>query len=191
LEKLWEPPAAGDQGERRIRIEGTATGVHVEGYPSSCRIYFHLPARGELPEVKLTVSSGVETRPSNDLLHGEKAGSFGALLIGSEASIYTSDPWNRSSSLLPKEKSKQLKQPENTLPRVGSHHGEWVDACKGKGKTFSSFDIGGPLTELIQLANIAGIIGEPFHYDPIAGEIKDHAGASSLLHRQYREGWSL
>ena len=192
LDKLWETPAGGDKTAHRIRIEGKATGVHAEGYPSASRIHFHLPARGDtLPAVKLTVSSGVEMRPSNDLLHGEKAGSFGALLIGTEASIYTSDPWNRSSSLLPKAKAKELEQPDKTLPRVGSHHQEWVDACKGKGKTFSSFAIGGPLTEMIQLANVAGIVGEPFHYDPLTGEIADNPKASALLHREYRKGWSL
>ncbi|MFT5854938.1 MAG: hypothetical protein ACI8XO_002186, partial [Verrucomicrobiales bacterium] len=59
------------------------------------------------------------------------------------------------------------------------------------GKTFSSFDIGGPLTELIQLANIASIVGEPFHYDPLTGKISDNPKASALLHREYRKGWSL
>ena len=81
--------------------------------------------------------------------------------------------------------------PQHAPKRQGDHHREWVDACKGKGQTFSSFDIGGPLTELIQLANIAGIVGEPFHYNPLAGEINDHAGAKRLLHRQYRKGWSI
>lgn len=191
LEKLWEAALDGDKSERRIRVEGESTGVHAEGYPSSSRIHFHLPARGNLPAVKLTVSSGVDTRPAKELLHGETAGSYGALLIGSKASIYTGDPWNRSSSLLPKEKSKDLKQPDKTIPRVGGHHREWIDACKGKGKTFSSFDIGGPLTELIQLANIASIVGEPFHYDPLTGKISDNPKASALLHREYRKGWSL
>lgn len=191
MEKLWESALDREESDRVIRIEGEATGVHEEGYPLSVRVHFHLPARGDLPPVKLTVSSGVDVRPSADLVHGEKVGSFGALLVGSEASIYSSDPWNRTSALLPKEKFKELKGPDKTLPRVKSHHDEWIDACKGKGATFSSFDIGGPLTELIQLANIAGQVGEPFHYDPMTGEISGSAAASALLHREYRKGWVL
>ena len=174
-----------------IRIEGEATGVHEEGYPASMRVHYHLPARGDLPPVRLTVSSGVDTRPAKELVLGEEVGSFGALLIGSKASIYSSDPWNRSSSLLSRDKFKDLKEPDKTLPRGTSHHDEWIGACKGKGKTFSSFDIGGPLTELIQLANIAGQVGEPFHYDPVTGEISDNAKANDLLHRDYRNGWIL
>ncbi len=189
LEKLWEAAPDGAKDARLIRISGEANGVHEEGYPMSSRVHFELPARGDLPPVKLTVSSGADMRPAKDLLHGEGIGSFGALLIGSKASIYSSNPWNQSSSLLPK--NKEFKGPEKTIPRVGSHHREWIDACKGQGKTFSSFDIGGPLTELIQLANLAGLVGEPFHYDPVAGEIKDHPVASGLLHRPYRKGWTL
>ncbi len=186
LKQLWEPG-----GDRAIRVEGEATGVHDEGYPSASRVVFDIPARGELPPVKLTVSSGVEHRPAGEMLHGETAGSFGALLVGTEASIYTADPWNRSSSLLPKGKADTVEQPPKSLPRTGSHHGEWVAACKGEGETFSSFAIGGPLTELIQLANIGGIVGEPFTYDPLTGEVAGSERAAALLHREYREGWSL
>ncbi len=189
LEKLWEAAPNGVKGSRLIKISGEANGVQREGYPSSSRVHFELPARGDLPPVKLTVSSGAEMRPDKDLLHGEGVGSFGALLIGSKASIYSSNPWNTSSSLIGKKT--EIKGPEKTIPRISSHHQEWIDACKGKGTTFSSFDIGGPLTELIQLANLAGVVGEPFHYDPIAGEIKDHPVASGLLHRPYRKGWSI
>lgn len=189
LQKLWEAASKESKEARLIRISGWATGVNVEGYPGASRVQFEMPARGDLPPVKLTVSSGESVRPSKDLLHGHGVGSFGALLVGSKGSIYSSNPWNTSSTILNKKNG--LKEPPRTLPRGVDHHREWIDACKGKGKTFSPFDIGGPLTELIQLANIGGIVGEPFHYDPISGKITDHAVASSLLHRPYRKGWTL
>ena len=37
--------------------------------------------------------------------------------------------------------------PPESLPRTQSHQWEWIEACKGNRKTFSSFDMGGPLTE--------------------------------------------
>ena len=91
--------------------------------------------------------------------------------------------------LLPK--GSGVEEPEKTLPRGVNHHREWIDACKGQGDTFSPFSIGGPLTELIQLTSIAGITGETFHYHPLTGEIPDSEKASAMLHRTYREGWSL
>ena len=162
LQKLWEVASKEAKESRLIRISGGATGVNVEGYPGASRVQFEMPARGDLPPVKLTVSSGESMRPSKDLLHGHGVGSFGALLVGSRGSIYSSNPWNTSSTILNRKNG--LKEPPRTLPRGVDHHREWIDACKGKGKTFSPFDIGGPLTELIQLANIGGIVGEPFHY---------------------------
>ena len=188
LEQLWRGKAADGN---RIRIEGEAKGRHEEGYPGSVRVTFHLPARGDLPPVKLTVSNGKDMRPSQDLLPGQSFGSFGSLLVGTEASIYSSDPWNRTSSLHPREKGKKLKEPEESLPRRVGHWNEWIAACKGQGEPFSSFAMGGPLTELIQLANIAGRVGKTFTYDPISGEIPDNSRASDLLHREYRKGWTL
>ena len=185
LGKLWEPSPDAPS----IKIEGEAVGVNLEGYPQAMKVHFHIPARGELPPVKLTVSSGVAMRPPKELLHGEKLEAFGSLLIGSKASIYSSNPWNTTSMLLPK--GSGVEEPEKTLPRGVNHHREWIDACKGQGDTFSPFSIGGPLTELIQLTSIAGITGETFHYHPLTGEIPDSEKASAMLHRTYREGWSL
>ena len=193
LERLWESNLLEGKAAdgSRIRIEGESKGGHEEGYPSSIRVTFHLPARGDLPPVKLTVSNGKDMRPSQDLLPDQPFGSYGSLLVGTEASIYSSDPWNRTSSLHPREKGKKLKEPEETLPRRVGHWNEWIAACKGKGEPFSSFAMGGPLTELILLANIAARVEGAFTYDPIRGEISDNSRASDLLHREYRTGWTL
>ncbi|MFH1921005.1 MAG: hypothetical protein ABIP48_14135, partial [Planctomycetota bacterium] len=42
-----------------------------------------------------------------------------------------------------------------TLPRNPNHGKEWLDACRGEGKTFSDFDVGGKLTEI----GLAGAVG--------------------------------
>ena len=81
--------------------------------------------------------------------------------------------------------------PPKSLPRVKSQQWEWIEACKGNGKTFSSFDIGGPLTELAQLANLATLVEGPIEYDTLSGRILNSEPASTLLHREYRKGWSL
>lgn len=139
--------------------------------------------------MKLTVSSGVPMRPAKELLHGQNPGGFGALLIGPKASIYSSNPWNTSSALIGKKGD--VKEPEKTIPRGAHHHREWIEACNGKGESFSPFSIGGPLTELVPQANIGGIAGEPFTYDPATGEISGSEKASALLHRECRKGWTL
>jgi len=92
---------------------------------------------------------------------------------------------------LPKSEFADFRGPDKMLPREPGHYDEWIEGSKGRGETFSSFAIGGPLTELIQLANVAATVSEPFEYDTLSGEILDNPKASQLLHREYREGWTL
>ena len=191
LEKLWHPDPDQPRPERvMIRISGEGSEVDVEGYPRSLIVHFEFPARGDLPPAKLTLYSGGKL-PPEEVLRGEPMTKWGALLIGPEASIYSDCPWNTRYALLPKSEFVDFKGPDKTLPREPGHYDEWIEASKGRGETFSSFAIGGPLTELIQLANVAATVNEPFGYDTLSGEILDSPKASQLLHREYREGWTL
>jgi hypothetical protein len=64
------------------------------------------------------------------------------LLVGSKGSIYSDCPWNTRFVLLPKAKYQNIKAgPPETIPVSVGHHREWVEACKGKGKTFSPFEL--------------------------------------------------
>jgi hypothetical protein len=47
------------------------------------------------------------------------------------------------------------------------------------------------LTEFILLANVAATVGEPFEYDTLSGQVLNHPVANGLLHREYRDGWTL
>ena len=109
-------------------------------------------------------------------------------------SVYTelSDcPWNTRYQILPKKQFEDFAGPERTLPRGKGHHAEWIEACKGRGESFSSFQIGAPMTELIQLGNAAVLIGEPCEFDTLSGQIINRPDANRHLHRQYRDGWTL
>jgi hypothetical protein len=66
-----------------------------------------------------------------------------------------------------------------------------VEACKGNGTTFSPFEVGGPLTELMQLANLATLVDGPLDFDTVSGRIVNNNQADGLLRREYRKGWSL
>ncbi len=190
LEQLWQKSM--NPGARKvvIRLQAWPSEVDAEGYPSSLKVVLDLPARGALPPVKLTFYA--KEKPSEDLMLGHKRGGWGDLLVGSKGSIYSDNPWNAHYVLLPEAKFEDFKGgPPESLPRVKSHQKEWIDACKGQGKTFSSFDLGGPLTELAQLANLATLVEGPIEYDTLSGKILNSKPASALLHREYREGWSL
>jgi predicted dehydrogenase len=188
LEQLWNPPAGQTTG--KIVVQAYPSEVDQEGYPRSLRAVFDLPARGPLSPVKLTLYA--KEKPSEELLLGYPRGGWGDLLVGSKGSIYSDDPWNQRYVLLPETQFENFKGgPPESLPRVDSHHREWVQACRGVGRTFSSFAIGGPLTELMQLANLATLVAGPIEYDILSGRILNSEPAAQLLHRPYRAGWSL
>jgi predicted dehydrogenase len=189
LEQLWQKSANPDAKKVVIRLQAWPSEVDAEGYPTSLKVVMDLPARGAMPPVKTTWYA--KEKPSQDLLLGFPRGGWGDLLVGSKGSIYSENPWNAGYVLLPEKQFEGFKGPPESLPRVKSHQGEWIEACKGNGKTFSSFDIGGPLTELAQLANLATLVEGPIEYDTLSGKILNSKPASNLLHREYRKGWSL
>jgi hypothetical protein len=190
LEQLWNFPA-GQKPERIvIRVEAKPSEVDVEGYPRSMKAVMDLPARGDLPPVKLTLYAAV--KPPEELMLGWPQSKWGDLLVGSKGSLHSECPWNTRYVLLPESKFDGFKGgPPETLPRNDNHHREWVRACTGQGKTFSSFDIGGPLTELMQLVNLATLVEGPVEYDTVSGRVLNNESANQLVHREYRKGWAL
>jgi hypothetical protein len=186
LQELWDPkknPGA------TLRVEAKPSERDAEGYPASMIATVEIPARGSLPPVKLTLYA--KAKPSEDLLLEHPRGEWGDLLVGKDGSIYSNCPWNTRYALLPRKKFEDHKSgPPETLPVSVGHHREWVEACKGNGKTFSGFEIGGPLTELMQLVNVATLVEGAFDYDPLTGKVKNSSEAQALLHRDYRNGWT-
>src|SRR5438477_2342509 len=55
LEQLWNHPAGNTANKIIIKVEAKPSEVDEEGYPTSMRAVLDIPARGELPPVKLTI----------------------------------------------------------------------------------------------------------------------------------------
>lgn len=190
MTELWEGVGAGAKDRRILRVEAHPSERNVEGYPASMRVQIDVPARGTLPPVKLMLWA--KERPSADLLFGYPQQGWGDLLVGAKGSIYSECPWNTRYTLLPEAKFNEVKSgAPQSLPKSPGHHREWVEACKGQGKTFSPFEFGGPLTEVMQLANLATLVDGPIDYDIVSGRVLNHDTAQRLTHRDYRPGWVL
>ena len=191
LDLLWNAdPAVTPAAPATIRVEAEASEIHPETYPRRLIAKFDFPARGNLPPVKLTWYNG-GPKPSKDVLLGHIMTEWGCLVKGSQGTLFTSCPWNTRLELLPKEKFQGFQGPASTIPRSPGHHAEWIRACKGGPKPFSGFEIGGPMTEMVQLVHVASLAGGPIEYDPRSGVIVNSAQANQLLHRPYRPGWTL
>ena len=188
LDLLWNGDAAAKRAP--IRVEAEASEVHPEAYPRWTVARYAIPARGNLPPVTLTWHCG-GPRPPAELMRGHAMSEHGSLLVGEKGALFSNCPWNTRFTLLPEKDFEGFAGPERSLPRGPGHHREWINACKGQGETFSPFAIGGPMTELILLGVAAVLAGRPIHYDPVAGVAVNDKEADSLLHREYREEWTL
>jgi hypothetical protein len=57
--------------------------------------------------------------------------------------------------LLPRKQYEGVAMPAPSVPRTPSHHHEWLDACRGRGKTLSEFGYASRLTESLLLGDVA------------------------------------
>ncbi len=137
-------------------------------------------------QLKWTWYDGKHAPPSIEGLElepGRKLPDQGCVLIGEKGALMM--PHNSGPQTFPKELLRSVRHPE-LKPR--SHHGEWVDACLGQGKTNSPFSYGGPLCETLQVGVIASRFpGKTLKWDAKKMRIKNLRRANQYLIREYRE----
>jgi predicted dehydrogenase len=168
-----------------------------ETLPAWTILELQFPPSGQKPAVKMTWYDGGKLPPA-DLFHGEpvpdKDG--GSLLVGSKGSLLTRT-WHGGQTeadmfvLLPRDQFKGYEPPAPTLPRVKSHHHEWVTACRGQGKALSNFRYAAVLTESLLLGNLALRLGQDIEWDAQQMRAINASDADRFVHPEFRTGWSL
>ena len=91
--------------------------------------------------------------------------------------------------LYPVEKYQDFAMPEETDL---NHWHVWVDAIRSGSLTSDGFHYAGPLTETVQLGNVAARVpGIELEWDASALAIPNNTEANALLTKEYREGWEI
>lgn len=174
-----------------LTVEAEQEGmIENETYPKSTKIIYQFGQRGKLVPLKLTWYDGGNL-PPEELLMGEKMKPSGVVLIGDEGNFYTPDDYGAEYVLLPKDKFKDFKKPEQSLPRSPGHFEEFVVACKGGDPAMSNFSYASRLTETTLLGNAAIRSGKKLEWNPKKMEFTNAPEANKFLTRDYRDGWSL
>tara|TARA_R110002111_G_scaffold262289_1_gene337831 strand:+ start:118633 stop:119952 length:1320 start_codon:yes stop_codon:yes gene_type:complete len=174
-----------------LTVEAEQEGmIENETYPKSTKITYQFGQRGKLVPLKLTWYDGGNL-PPEEILMGEKMKSSGVVLVGDEGNFYTPDDYGAEYVLLPKDKFKDFKKPDQSLPRSPGHFEEFVVACKGGDPAMSNFNYASRLTETALLGNVAIRAGEKIEWDAKKMEITNLPEANKFLSRDYRDGWSL
>jgi predicted dehydrogenase len=160
-------------------------------------IDLEFPARGSRPAVKMTWYDGGKLPPP-ELFQGQKliTRDGGSLVIGSKGTLFTRT-WHGGENekdwfvLLPREKFDGIPPSPEILPRTRSHHQEWLDACRGQGKTQSPFEYAAVLTESLLLGNVAVRTGQPVEWDAAQMRVTNNSAAEPFVKPELRKGWRL
>ncbi len=120
------------------------------------------------------------------LLEGADVPNSGSIFIGTRGVMVL--PHFEMPSLHPVAQFKDFKFP---AVKGVNHWGQFVDACRGEGKTTADFAYAGPLTEAILLGNIAARFPHTtLEWNARKMKFKQRA-ANAFLRRDYRPGWAV
>lgn len=212
----WGVSALGDMGAHLIdqpfwalnldlptSIEATSTpfGMDVDDspatYPQAMTAHYEFAARGDRPAVKMYWYDGGLMPPRPDHLPDdvvlERGG--GGIFVGTKGilmySNYGNNPRLYPASLQESAPSSALSQQANDVSL--KHVSTWANAIMERGEPSSSFDYAARLTETMLLGMVALRTGQgrKIVYDGASGRITNIPEANYLLHREYRQGWSL
>jgi predicted dehydrogenase len=129
-------------------------------------------------------------RPSAEvqaLLGGRKLIDHGSIYVGTDGVLWS--PYIAAPVLLPADKFADYK-----LPNAGEadHYLQFVEACRGNGKTSASFAYSGPLTETVLLGCLATRFPKTtLAWDAAKLKVTNVAEANQYVRRRYRKGWEV
>jgi predicted dehydrogenase len=120
-------------------------------------------------------------------LGSHKLSDQGSIYLGTEGVLYS--PYIAAPVLLPAEKFKDYKMP---MPGAENHYLQFVEACRGNGRTAASFDYSGPLTESVLLGCLATRFPQTaLEWDAEKLTVTNVSDANRFVRRQYRKGWEV
>jgi predicted dehydrogenase len=129
-------------------------------------------------------------RPSDEikaLIGDHPLAGQGSIYIGTEGVLYS--PYIDTPVLLPAEKFKDVKLPE---PGGNNHYLQFVEACRGNGKTSAPFEYSGPLTEMVLLGCLSTRFPKTtLEWDASKLQVTNVSEANAFVRKKYRSGWGV
>lgn len=188
---------------KALKIEGYSPYI----FPQASTLMFKFPARDGMPPVEMTWYDGinnfpplpdeygdaVETKdvpsPSKGTIMSKKL-SPGKIIYG-EGLTFKGGSHGSTLKIIPEWKMKEM---EGKLPEVppssSNHYANFLLACKGQEKCRSSFDVAGPLSQVMMLGVIAQRLNTSFRFNIKKKKIVGNKLANNLLvGPPPRKGW--
>ena len=176
-----------------LTAEGKGDPYNPEVTPVKLEMHFEHPANDWRPAIKVSWYQGGAMPESPVPYIDLKKIDHGAMFEGTQGALVC-DFETRAIYPLRRQGDMTYYKPrpkEKLFPPVGDFQRQWINACKGNGKTCCDFEYGGNMTEMMLLGLAAYRTGKKISYDGAAGKVTDCSEANEYLRRTYREGWTL
>jgi predicted dehydrogenase len=121
------------------------------------------------------------------LIGQRKLNDQGSIYIGEGGVLYS--PYIANPVLLPAEKFRDYKW---VRPGHQDHYLQFVEACRGNGRTSTPFSYSGNLTESVLLGCLATRFAKAtLNWDAAKLTVTNNKDATHLVRRRYRKGWEI
>ena len=169
-----------------VRSEGGAPNGESWGLDSE--VAYRFPGTDHTAETLMLTWYDGERRPPERIktLLGKRALSDqGSIYVGSKGVLYS--PYIDAPILLPEGDFAEYQRP---APEGDDHYLQFVEACRGNGKTSAPFAYSGPLTESVLLGTLATRFPmTTLEWDADALKIANAPEADRFVRRRNRKGW--
>jgi len=185
--------------------------VYMDGhspflFPQGSTLVFKFPKRANMPALELSWFDGVNNQPAMPEFFGEPVRaknipppSTGAVntkrspgkIIYSKELTFKGGSHGSRLEIIPAEKAKEMAARLPIVPLSPSNHfANFLKACKGEEKCRSSFDIAGPLCQVMALGVLAQRLNTKLVFDAKKKQITNNKEGNELLAGPPpRKGW--
>jgi predicted dehydrogenase len=173
---------------RSVRSEGGAPGADSWGLDSHVQYVFP-GTRYTADTLTLHWHDGASRPPAavRALIGNRPYHDQGSIYVGAEGVLYS--PYIAAPVLFPVERFRGFQMPR---PGGEDHYGQFVEACRGNGRTSTPFDYAGPLTEAVLLGCLATRFPDTtLNWDAAGVRVTNVREANPFVRRRYRRGWEV
>ncbi|PVH25423.1 Gfo/Idh/MocA family protein [Sphingobacterium corticibacter] len=193
-----------------VYVDEFKRGVFPESCPPSSHATMTFPKtdRTAGPVTLHWMDGGIQPARPEELEANEifGDGGNGILMIGTKGKILA-DTYGENARLLPTSRKEQVALKYERVPgQASGHYAQWVEACiagYGKKEVSAPFEISGPLTECLLMANLA-IRGADMNvdgkypgrnlkllWDNDNMKVTNFDMVNQFVKREYRSGWEM
>jgi hypothetical protein len=173
---------------RTVRSTGGA--ANADNWGLDARVEFVFPGTRHTEDTFTLHWSDGNARPPMALraqIGNRNFSDQGSIYIGENGVLYC--PYSQPLVLFPTEQFANYRIPEQ---EGQNHYLQFVEAVRGNGRTSTSFDYSGPLTETVLLGTLSTRFpNQLLTWDAANLRITDKEAASRLIRRQPRRGWEV